>query len=192
MQKQITLIRHGETDWNLQKRYMGHADIKLNARGISQAEELRRRLNGKRFKKIYSSPSSRAFQFASIIFGKDVCIEKLEQFKEIDFGIFEGFRYEKLMERYADLYRNWVKDPYSVAIPDGEKMSDFRSRVLEGFKMVSALGYESAAIVTHGGPISIIINELKKKSDFWGSIPPPSGIVTIFRDTENGEWAIDG
>ena len=64
---EIILVRHGETDWNLEERLMGWKDIPLNNKGRKQAEILRDRLAGMNFDYCYSSPLSRAKETAEII-----------------------------------------------------------------------------------------------------------------------------
>ena len=63
----IYIVRHGQTDWNLEGRYQGRIDIELNETGINQAEKIKEELKGIKFDKIFSSPLKRAYKTAQII-----------------------------------------------------------------------------------------------------------------------------
>jgi len=84
-------IRHGQTDWNKERRYMGQTDIPLNATGIAQAQTAAQNLQKISFSKIFSSPLQRALQTATIIgqtTNKEVII--IDELKEGCWGVMEG------------------------------------------------------------------------------------------------------
>ena len=60
----IIVVRHGQTDWNLEKRYQGRMDIELNGTGIKQATEISLKLSNIKFDKVFSSPLKRAYATA--------------------------------------------------------------------------------------------------------------------------------
>jgi broad specificity phosphatase PhoE len=174
------LIRHGETDWNLEGRYQGSMDIPLNPKGVRQAELLNKRMSKEKFDRIYSSDRIRAKDFASIIFkGKD--ISAVPGLREISFGVFEGMMYEEILREHKDVYSEWMKDPLNTAPPSGEDPGDFKKRVIAAFDHIASQsrGQESVAIVTHGGPISIIINSVSGRGEFWDNIPGNGSISII-------------
>ena len=89
------LIRHGQTDWNIQKRMQGHADIPMNETGIQQINDLAEKIvkEGIRFDRLIASPLKRARKSAEIIaektgFQKDIIFD--EDFVERDCGLLEG------------------------------------------------------------------------------------------------------
>lgn len=63
----IYIVRHGQTDWNVEGRYQGRKDIELNKTGIKQAEEMKEKLKGIKFDQVFSSPLKRAYKTAQII-----------------------------------------------------------------------------------------------------------------------------
>ena len=72
----IYLVRHGQTDWNLEGRYQGRIDIKLNSKGIEQAKEIKEKLKEIKFDKVFSSPLKRALETAQIITDNDIEIDE--------------------------------------------------------------------------------------------------------------------
>lgn len=153
----LILIRHGETDCNLKRVYCGASDPFLNDRGIWQSKRLAARLKDTAIDKVYSSDLKRAYETAGIVF-KNVRLEKLKDFREMDFGVFQGLRYEEVMEKYPYLYVKWVDNPAGVNIPGGESLEVLRERVIGGLTSVfSRHRGSTVAVVSHGGPIRIIL-----------------------------------
>jgi len=153
----LILIRHGETDYSLARRYCGFSDPPLNDEGIRQARQLAARLKGMKIDKVYSSDLVRARQTAEIVFPKNA-IEPVADWREMDFGLFEGLTHEQIMQRYPTLYRAWVDDPAEVKIPEGEGLQDLSERVQERIAaLVSRHEGGTVAVVTHGGPIRIAL-----------------------------------
>ena len=193
MPTRLILIRHGETSWNLQKRYLGRADIGLNDKGIKQARSLGRRLGKEKIHKVYSSDARRALKFAGIAF-KGLTITKAPGLKEMDFGIFEGMTYEQIMRKYPEIYSNWLRSPFKTVIPEGEDLNDFRKRVMKIFKKIIALNRNKTfVIVTHAGPIRVIIGDILKPGSIWDRTPDLAGINIIEfkkREAKNGKTYI--
>ena len=165
----LILIRHGETDYNLQRKYCGFSDPPLNKKGILQAEKLTDRLRGIKIDKIYSSDSKRACETANIIF-IDNLIEALQDFREMNFGVFEGLRYDEIIKKYPRLYKNWSNNPAKVKIPQGETLRDLGERVKKRLSFIlSQHGNRKVALITHGGPIRVILCDALKLdlNSFW-------------------------
>lgn len=188
MATKLLLIRHGQTEWNLQGRYCGFLDIDLNGQGIIQAERLAARLKGQEIHKIYCSDRKRAIQTAEIIFkGRE--FEKAADLREINFGIFEGLTYNEIMGKHPEIYKKWYKDPLTASIPQGENLSDFKTRVINNFKsIVNFNPHKTVAVVSHGGVISIFINDILQTEDFWNKIPDSTSLTII--ECENGQAKI--
>lgn len=118
----LILIRHGETDYSSQHRYCGFSDPPLNDKGIWQCQQLAARLKDTKIDKVYSSDLVRARQTAEIIFGGRP-IEETADLREMNFGLFEGLKYEQLIEKYPELYKSWIDDPEKVITPNGERIN---------------------------------------------------------------------
>ena len=185
MAKRIILIRHGETDWNMEGRYQGQADTDLNDTGRRQAEKLFARMRNETVDRIYSSDKIRAVNSAKIIFrGRDIEIET--NLREISFGVFEGLNYKEILRRYPDIHAGWMKNPFDFMIPGGELPADFRNRVLRAFKSIVSLNKDKiVAIVAHGGPVNVIVRNVlgsRVPEDF---IPGPMSLSII--EFKNGK-----
>ncbi|MBU1125042.1 MAG: histidine phosphatase family protein [Candidatus Omnitrophica bacterium] len=175
----LYLIRHGITEWNIKKRYCGFYDIALSRQGTSQAKRLRRRLNGETIDTIYSSDRKRALQTARILFGKRK-IHVVNGLREMHFGIFEGLTHTQILKKHGELYRKWLRHPFTTTIPKGEKLSEFRKRsVMAIQKIVSQNNSGTIAIVCHGGVISAFFTYLRKNRNFWKQIPSAASVSIV-------------
>src|SRR4029453_14296582 len=95
--------RHGETDWNRERRFQGHADTPLNDAGRAQAADLADSLTSERLVAVYTSPLRRAYETAALIairLGLDV--RPLDALREIHVGHWEGLTIEEVRERYPE------------------------------------------------------------------------------------------
>lgn len=143
----IYLIRHGETEYNAEKRYQGTRDIPLSDAG-------RARLHKADFTPdaLYVSPLTRARQTAEILFPGIPQIP-VQDLREMCFGSFEGRNYIEM--EHDPEYLAWVASNSETACPDGERKADFCERTCKAFAGVvdEALtkGVERLAIVAHGG-----------------------------------------
>lgn len=153
----LILIRHGQTDYSSQNRYCGFSNPPLNDKGIWQAEKLAVRLKDTKTDKVYSSDLIRAYQTANIIFG-DNPIEKTPDLREMNFGLFEGLKYEQLVGNYPELYGDWVDNPEKIKTPNGEGLGDLSKRVEQRLSfIISQHEDRTLAVVTHSGPIRIVL-----------------------------------
>lgn len=188
MATRLLLIRHAQTEWNFERRYCGFVDIGLNEQGINQAKRLSARLTGEEIHKVYSSDRKRAVQTAEIIFNaRD--LEKTPDLREVHFGIFEGLTYKEIMGKYPEIYIKWIENPFSVIIPKGEGLFDFKTRALNAFTNIVGLNQnKTVAVVSHGGVISMVINDILKTNDFWNKIPDSTSLTVV--ECENGRAQI--
>jgi broad specificity phosphatase PhoE len=158
---------------------MGSTDIDLDDIGLAQAEKLKRRLSLEEIDKIYASDSCRAFNFASIIFDRKPII-KIRELREMDFGILEGMTYEEILKKYPRAYDEWLTDIHSADIPEGESMESMKKRVLDAFnRITSANKGKILAMVTHAGPIRVIMNEITRSVNFWDVMPDSASVSVI-------------
>jgi len=179
MATRIILIRHGQTDWNLENRYQGHADTGLNRKGVRQAKRLSIRMRREDVDRVYSSDRRRAMDFAKIIFPMHK-VKVEPDLREISFGIFEGLTYDEIKNKYPGVYSRWADKPFDIKIPKGEAPALFRKRVVRSFKKIARSGEgKTVAIVTHGGSINVIVNKVMGRQDSLDFIPKSASISII-------------
>ena len=169
----LYVTRHGETAYNVQKRYTGSTDIPLNMRGIQQAEELANKLSDIIFDVIVSSPLLRAKQTAEIIQkAYNVPIIIIDEFSEINVGIYEGLtreeaqiQYPEVWGRLADFFKKSGSRPFDDAPTGGETVNQFNTRIATGLTKLKAEFTENRVLlVCHGFTARMINKQLTKIS----------------------------
>jgi broad specificity phosphatase PhoE len=179
MRTRLILIRHAATGHNIQKRYCGWTDAGLSKEGKYQAALLGRRLKSHDIHSVYSSDRQRALESAKIIF-KMARIQKIPQLNEMCFGVFEGLTHRQVLKRYPRVYKKWLSDPFSVSIKGAEDINAFKKRVLKAFEKIIRLNRgRTAAVVCHGGPIGVLVNDILKSKSFWQNMPSSTGVTVI-------------
>lgn len=151
----LYIVRHGETDWNREKRFQSYTDVPLNATGLAQAaamrDELRRR--GVRFATARCSPLTRAVATARIILeGAETPLRIEPTFTELSLGEFEGVLEADLRARLGQEFARWRALEYTLAAPRGESILDGAERVraaLLALRPDAAAGH--VLIVAHQG-----------------------------------------
>ncbi|MCM8787886.1 MAG: histidine phosphatase family protein [Candidatus Omnitrophica bacterium] len=165
----LLLIRHAQTDYNLKKLYCGFSNPPLNDFGIAEANNLAKQLKDFNVAFVYSSTLLRAIQTAKILFPNHK-IKKLADLREINFGIFEGLSYEQISKKYPKLYQDFINEPFNVSIPKAERFLQFKKRVINALDTIVSLNKnKTVAVVTHSGPIKIILCKAfgYKLEKFW-------------------------
>ena len=162
MATKLILIRHGQTDSNVKKRYRGFRDVDINATGKMQARRLAKRLAREKIHKVYASDRRRAIDTARIAL-KDFKVETVPALREMHFGIFEGLTFNEIMRRYPRDYKKWLNDPFRVVIPKGESLGQARKRVTGALKeIIRRHPNKTIAVVSHGGAISLFLTSVFK------------------------------
>ena len=117
----IILIRHGETDWNIEGRYQGQADPPLNTKGLLQAQQLVRELMDPSPDILYTSPLLRTRQTADILASSlRIPVTDDARFMEIHQGDWQTRLRSEIETLYPDLFSEWETNPWNVSPPGGE------------------------------------------------------------------------
>ena len=157
----LHFIRHGETDWNAQRRIQGQTDVPLSPTGREQARRLADRLAEKDIGAIWSSDLQRALDTARPLaerLGLEVHVT--EALRERDFGDDEGKHDELVFPRHPQSH--W-RHP-DTAHPNGESRRDVWNRVAAFLDtLLAEPPAGEIALVTHGGPIRLGVAYLQRK-----------------------------
>ncbi len=172
----IWLIRHGEPNEEGRQRCYGSLDVGLSDIGRAQMARVAEHLNAESVAAIYTSPRSRAVESAGILAASANCpVEIAADFREIDFGDFEGLTYDEIARQYPNLYRQWMETPTEVQFPNGESFAQMSFRVLRTFETIlSKRNGKTVAIVSHGGVNRILLA--------WALQMPDNAIFRLAQD----------
>ncbi|MBI2872390.1 MAG: histidine phosphatase family protein [Chloroflexi bacterium] len=153
----LLLVRHGQTEWNVQGRTQGGGQ--LTPKGRRDVEALALRLQRERVAAIYASPSARTRKTAEVLAqALNVEVNIREGLLDLDYGQWSGSTFEAARESAPDLFRQWEEAPHTVRFPGGESLSDLRQRVMAVIQEVlERHPEETVAIVTHDSPIRTVV-----------------------------------
>lgn len=156
----LLLIRHGVTDWNVAKKWQGHADIPLNETGHQQAAALAKRLAGWPLTAVISSDLQRCTQTAVPIAAAHNLQPTFDPlWRERDVGDFSGFTTDEAKIRFPELWQNnytGLVDP-----PNGESSTALLWRTISAYEKVLATHPgQMVAVISHGGTLHALIAHL--------------------------------
>lgn len=165
------LVRHGQTEWNVNRIIMGHADAPLTEQGIQQIRDLESKLSNIEFHAIFSSDLKRAVKSAEILnLKRHLLIQKLHFLRERSYGIYEGMT----IQEYQEGIRHLVEKLKTLSKQEQwrfkfhkniESNHELMERFVAGLKQIANSHKEkNVLVVTHGGAIRtfLMYNE-------WGS-----------------------
>lgn len=152
----LLLARHGESDWNAERRWQGHADRPLSERGRLQAEALAERLGDVDLDAVYSSDLRRARETAATVAERQgLAVRQLPDLREVNVGSWSGLTRDEARVCFPDAYARWLDG--GPGWTDGETYEEMTARVL-GAVWTIARAHPAAhvLVVSHGGPIRAI------------------------------------
>ena len=206
----ITWIRHGMTRANEEHRYLGKTDEPLSEKGIRFLQEKKKKsfFNAPEF--LYASPMKRCVQTAEILFERNPIL--IPEWKEMDFGQFEGKNYEELKD--DPCYQKWIDSNGTLPFPGGESREQFIRRSMEGFDWMmsdilkrsekntgiqngtdpqylkSNCGTEIPVVaVVHGGTIMAVLRSFTGGDYFDFQVKNGEGYETVLEWIQ-GSWKI--
>ncbi|QIA07575.1 histidine phosphatase family protein [Draconibacterium halophilum] len=152
MATEITIIRHGETIWNAQRRIQGQRNSKLSENGILQAELVAKALDKRQFDILISSDLERAVETARIINTQLVLPHEYNvKLRERSFGVVEGLNFEEMKHQYPDEFRRYKERDPEFAFPGGESIQQLFNRVtVEIEDIARKFDQQKVLIVSHG------------------------------------------
>ena len=154
----ICIIRHGETDWNVDRRIQGHTDIPLNETGRAQALAMAFNAAHQRFHAIYSSDLARAQETARVLASReDQQVKLLPQLRERHYGIFQGLTAEEGAALHPAAHAHYVARDPDYDFGGGESLRRFAERVSEAIAwLVRHHGGQTIAAVSHSGVLDVV------------------------------------
>jgi broad specificity phosphatase PhoE len=155
----LLIVRHGDTDYNAHKRFMGFSDIEMSSFGNKQIERLRDYLEGESIHAVFSSDLKRAIQTAEILStGRQLPITPCPELRELNYGECEGLSFGEIGERYPEVAAKCVDFSLDLQFPGGE---DYRSLIKRERLFVKRLrqfkANETLLVISHSGPIKVLI-----------------------------------
>lgn len=189
----LYLTRHGETEWNVEKRMQGWLDSPLTEKGKEDARRLGKRLEAVDLTAIYTSTSGRALETAKIVRGERlVPIYEDERLREISLGDWEGKTHEQIKRLNAISFDQFWNAPHLYAPTRGERFIDVQTRAFSAITdIVNRHRSGHVLIVTHGVALKTIVARLKQTplSSLW---EPPfmhgTSLTTVF--VRDGRWEL--
>ena len=156
---ELWLIRHGQTDWNVEGRFQGSADVPLNNNGCAQAKRLADKVNGHTFAAVYSSHLKRANKTAQVLadaLNLSVIVD--DRLREISQGEWEGILFTDIKEQYPNEIVERKTNPQQFRPPGGETVEEVAQRVLQAVNEIAEkYSGKRVLIVSHGLALSTLI-----------------------------------
>ena len=193
---EIYFVRHGQTVWNVEKRFQGLSDSPLTELGITQAKLLGEKLKDIKFDKFYSTSLKRAYDTANYIKGnRKQKVEIFDDFVEISMGDMEGIKQEDFKKLYPEQVKNFFFNQleYNPSSFGGESFLEVRERVIRGLNKFIELNknYERVLVVSHGATLKTLLHYISGKdiSTLSDEAIPKNTSYTIVK-YENGKFEI--
>lgn len=190
------LVRHGETDWNVQRRLQGHTDIDLNTRGVAQAEQLASALHkiNLQFDVLYTSDLQRAAKTAKEIerlYKKTAVVNP--ELRERHLGALQGLTMNDAPKIEPELWRSHLQRNLEEELRGGESIIQFAGRIHGALDQVRKqhIG-KTILIVSHGGALDMMYRLASNQSlhSEKAVAVPNASLNWISHDGEN--WKVDG
>jgi broad specificity phosphatase PhoE len=152
----IFLARHGESDWNVEKRFQGHRDRPLTERGREQAHALADLVGAEKIGAVYTSPLSRARETAEIVAARvGLKAVALPELREVDTGSWSGLSRADVEARFPEGFAHWRSG--GSAWENGESYDEMAERVIGALRKIAEDHPDGRVlVVSHGGPIRAI------------------------------------
>ena len=172
----LYIVRHGETEWNVIKRFQGQLNTPLTEKGMEKLRETGKKLENVLFDEVYTSELGRTVASAEIILNenrgyrnKKLELKKLAELNEVYFGVWQGLTYEEVFLKYPEEANNYfynVKN-YKAENVEAENLKDALERFLKGInKILNRHKSGNILVVTHGTVFEMFMNYVANDSIF--------------------------
>ncbi|MCK6492924.1 MAG: 2,3-bisphosphoglycerate-dependent phosphoglycerate mutase [Nitrospira sp.] len=191
----LVLIRHGESQWNLENRFTGWVDVPLSPKGIEEAKAAGKKLTGYTFDRAFSSVLARANETLRLILetiGQTaIPVEKDKALNERMYGELQGLNKAETAKKYGDEQVKIWRRSYDVRPPGGESLQDTAERVLPYYESrikPHVLKGETILIAAHGNSLRALVmqlDQLTKEQVLELNIP--TGAPLLYELDDNGK-----
>ena len=185
LQTEIILVRHGETDMNKNHLYFGHLDPSLNETGKKQLERskcsLRKIENIDEINEIFCSPLKRCIESLDILeISKNIKVNYDDDFKELNFGIFEGKTYKEICENYPEEVKRLKVEWRTFKVEGSESLEELEKRVVSKLEEIFEIKKgKKILLVAHAGVIKILLSHyLVGNVDLYWKLKIDNGAIS--------------
>ena len=191
----LVLIRHGESQWNLENRFTGWVDVPLSPKGIEEAKAAGNKLAGFTFDRAFTSVLARANETLRIILEgigqTTIPIEKDKALNERMYGELQGLNKAETAKKYGDEQVKIWRRSYDVQPPGGESLKDTAERVLPYYDSrikPSVLKGETILIAAHGNSLRALVMQLEQLTrEQVLELNIPTGAPLLYELDNNGK-----
>ena len=169
--KQVVLIRHGESQWNLENRFTGWVDVPLSPRGEQEAREAGEKLRAFRFDQAFTSVLTRAIKTLEIVLDvigqSGLPVERNQALNERMYGELQGLNKAETAKQYGETQVKLWRRSYDVRPPGGESLQDTADRVLPYYRehiWPRLAKGETLLVVAHGNSLRALVMHLDQLS----------------------------
>ncbi len=191
----LVLLRHGESQWNLENRFTGWVDVPLSPRGVEEAKNAGNKLKGFTFDRAFTSVLSRAnetLRFVLEVIGQTaIPIEKDKALNERMYGELQGLNKAETATKYGDAQVKIWRRSYDVRPPGGESLKDTAERVLPYYETrikPCVLKGETILVAAHGNSLRALVMQLEQLSkEQVLELNIPTGAPLLYELDKNGK-----
>ena len=165
----IVLVRHGQSQWNLENRFTGWVDVPITEKGAAEAHRAGRELKAVKFDLAFTSDLKRAQQTLDILLEEigqtGLPTEKDKALNERHYGDLQGLDKAETAKKYGDEQVHIWRRSYDVKPPNGESLKDTAARTLPYFRekiLPAAAAGKNVLVAAHGNSLRAIVMELEK------------------------------
>lgn len=191
----LVLLRHGESQWNLENRFTGWVDVPLSPKGIEEAKQAGEKLRGFTFDRAFTSMLSRANETLRIVLETigqpTIPVEKDKALNERMYGDLQGLNKAETAKKYGDAQVKIWRRSYDVKPPGGESLKDTAERAVPYYeKMIKPhlLKGETIIIAAHGNSLRALVMELDRLSkEEVLELNIPTGAPLLYEFDDSGK-----
>jgi 2,3-bisphosphoglycerate-dependent phosphoglycerate mutase len=191
----LVLLRHGESQWNLENRFTGWVDVPLSEKGVEEARQAGEKLRGVAFDRAFTSVLTRANETLRIVLETvgqtNIPIERDKALNERMYGDLQGLNKAETAKKYGDAQVKIWRRSYDVKPPGGESLKDTAERALPYYENMikpHLLKGETIIIAAHGNSLRALVMELDQLSkEEVLELNIPTGVPLLYEFDDSGK-----